>query len=64
MDRLRAFLETWDLEALERGEAGADMSIYDAGVIYEDHNLPDHARETYRGHEGVLRATQRWGACG
>lgn len=36
------------------------MSLLDPGVTYEDATLPDHVGETYRGHEGVLRATERW----
>lgn len=36
------------------------MSILDPEVTYEDSNLPDHIGETYRGHEGVARATARW----
>ena len=29
-------------------------------VTYEDTALPDHIGETYHGHEGVIRATERW----
>jgi ketosteroid isomerase-like protein len=58
LERLRAFLEEWDLEAWRRGEA--DMSLLDPAVTYEDANLPDHVGETYNGHEGVARATERW----
>jgi ketosteroid isomerase-like protein len=36
------------------------MSLFDPEVTYEDANLPDHAGETYHGHEGVLRAAERW----
>ena len=39
---------------------GERMSLLDPEVIYEDTTLPDHAGETYRGHEGVIRATERW----
>ena len=60
-----AFLDTWGrdslrafLDAVARGDA--DMSILDPDVTYEDMSLPDHAGETYRGHEGVIRATERW----
>src|SRR6478752_5044405 len=60
--KLRAFLETWDvrgtLEAWTRGEA--DVSLIDSEITYEDTILPDHVDETYRGHEGLARATQRW----
>jgi ketosteroid isomerase-like protein len=64
VENLRAFLETWFEEALtpeawHRGEV-IDMSFLDPDVIYEDTNLPDHAGEAYRGHEGVVRAAERW----
>ncbi len=54
---LRTLLESWDLEAWERGE---NMSLLDPNVVYEDANLPDHVGEIYRGYEGVARATRRW----
>ena len=54
---LRALLETWDVEAWKRGE---DMGLLDPEVTYEDTTLPDHVGETYRGHAGVARATERW----
>ena len=57
-ENLRAVLEAWDPEAWRRGEV--DTSLLDPQVTYEDKNLPDHVRETYRGHEGVIRATERW----
>ena len=56
-DRLRALLERWDVDAWKRG---ADMSLLDPEVTYEDTTLPDHVGETYRGHDGVARATARW----
>ena len=37
-----------------------DMSFLDPEVIYEDSNLPDHVGEAYRGHEGIVRAAERW----
>lgn len=62
VESLRAFLETWDirasLEAWNRGED--DLTLFDAEVTYEDTTLPDHIGETYRGLEGVARATERW----
>jgi ketosteroid isomerase-like protein len=33
-----------------------DLSFLDAEVLYEDEILPDHAGETYRGHDGFRRA--------
>ncbi len=53
VENLRAFWKKWN-----RGER--DLSILDPEVVYEDSNLPDHAGEAYRGHEGVVRATGRW----
>jgi ketosteroid isomerase-like protein len=64
VENLRAFLETWSqeawtLEAWQRGEV-IDMSLFDPDIAYEDTVLPDHAGEAYRGHEGVVRAAERW----
>jgi ketosteroid isomerase-like protein len=56
--RLRAWLESWDLEALSRGEV--DFSIIDPEATYEDEILPDHAGEIYRGHDGFVQAAQVW----
>ena len=56
-DRLRALLERWDVDAWKRRD---DMSLLDPDVTYEDTTLPDHVGETYRGHDGVARATARW----
>jgi ketosteroid isomerase-like protein len=53
VENLRSFWEAWAGGSL-------DMSLLDPQVTYEDENLPDHAGETYRGHEGVARATERW----
>jgi ketosteroid isomerase-like protein len=58
VENLRALLEEMDLEAWRRGES--DMSLLDPRVTYEDTTLPDHVGETYRGPEGVARATERW----
>ena len=54
VDRLRALLQGWN-----PGDEG-DMSLLDPSVVYEDSILPDHVGETYRGYEGVVRATKRW----
>jgi ketosteroid isomerase-like protein len=58
VENLRALLEELDLEAWRRGDS--DMSLLDPRVTYEDTTLPDHVGETYRGPEGVARATERW----
>jgi ketosteroid isomerase-like protein len=55
-DNVEALREFW--EKFNRGEG--DFSLLDPDVVYEDSNLPDHADEAYRGHEGVARATARW----
>ena len=53
-ENLRAFWRAWN------PGGDMDMSLLDLEVEYEDSNLPDHAGEIYRGHEGVARATERW----
>jgi ketosteroid isomerase-like protein len=58
VEKLRAVLDGWDLEAWRRGQF--DVSVLDPEVRYEDTTLPDHIGETYHGLDGVARATQRW----
>ena len=58
VEKLRAVLSVWDLEAWRRGEF--DASVLDPEVAYEDTTLPDHIGETYTGYDGVARATRRW----
>jgi ketosteroid isomerase-like protein len=64
VEKLRAFAERSlrdipaFVDAAKRGDA--DMSLFDTDVVYEDENLPDHVGESYRGHEGVIRAAERW----
>jgi len=53
MERLSAFCATWD-----RGDP-PDFSLLDPAVVFEDDFLPDHAGETYRGREGVMRPFAR-----
>jgi ketosteroid isomerase-like protein len=36
-----------------------DLSFLDPEVVYEDEILPDHAGETYHGHDGFRRAWAR-----
>src|SRR6266480_1707407 len=64
VEHLRAFLETWGQEpwtpeAWQRGDV-IDMALLDSHVVYEDETLPDHIGEAYTGHEGIVRAAQRW----
>ena len=47
VEKLRAVLDGWDLEAWRREEF--DMSFLDPEVTYEDTTLPDHIGEKYRG---------------
>jgi ketosteroid isomerase-like protein len=53
VDRLRAFCATW-------GTREPDLDLLDPEVVFEDDVLPDHAGETYRGHEGVVRSIRTW----
>src|SRR3954454_4780643 len=58
VEKLQAWLKTWDLEALAAGEL--DYSLIDPEVVYEDAILPDHAGEAYRGYDGLTRAARVW----
>jgi ketosteroid isomerase-like protein len=65
VENLRAFLETWSREAwrpqaLARPQREPDLSLLDPDVTFEDTVMPDHVGETYRGHEGVVRAGRSW----
>jgi ketosteroid isomerase-like protein len=55
VERLHAFLRGLGSEVWEtHGEP--DLSLLDPDVVCEDDVLPDHAGESYRGHEGVIRS--------
>ena len=54
VDSLLALLQGWN-----PGDE-VDMSLLDPSVVYEDTILPDQVGETYRGYQGVVRATKRW----
>ena len=54
VERLRAFFATWGARDT------ADFSLLDRDVVFEDDILPDHAGETYRGYEGVVRSIRTW----
>jgi ketosteroid isomerase-like protein len=58
LERLRVWLETWNLDDLAEGVF--DSSLVDPGVTYEDAILPDHAGEVYRGYEGLAHAGRVW----
>ena len=58
VESLQTYFETWSWEAWLRGEF--DTSLLARDVTYEDTTLPDHVGETYRGPQGVIRATERW----
>jgi ketosteroid isomerase-like protein len=63
VENLRAFLEAASgpiATAVAAWKGGEALSLLDPEVTYEDTALPDHVGETYRGHEGVIRATERW----
>jgi ketosteroid isomerase-like protein len=38
----------------------ARLLLLDPDVVFEDDLLPDHAGETYRGREGVMRSIRTW----
>jgi ketosteroid isomerase-like protein len=63
VEKLRYYLEQWSgvtLRPEARPGEAFDLTLLDPDVVYEDANLPDHAGEPYRGHEGVVRAMERW----
>ena len=63
VDNLRALLDDWDPKATVEAVYGGDVDavdLFDPEVAYEDTVLPDHVGETYRGRDGLLRATERW----
>jgi ketosteroid isomerase-like protein len=53
VERLRAVWDAWNRRDF-------DLSMLDPEVVFEETVLPDETGETYRGHEGVLRAWARW----
>jgi ketosteroid isomerase-like protein len=63
VENLRAFLEAASgpiATAVAAWKGGEALSLLGPEVTYKDTTLPDHVGETYRGHEGVIRATERW----
>jgi ketosteroid isomerase-like protein len=53
-ERLRAYVSRWGMDA------EPDFSLLDPDIVFEDDILPDHAGETYRGHEGIVRSARTW----
>ena len=53
------FVERMWSELMSGDSRTLDVSTLDPEVVYEDELLPDHAGETYRGHEGIQRAWTR-----
>ena len=49
------------VDAVSRGDEDdlGDLSMLDPEIVYEDEILPDHAGETYHGHDGFRRAWAR-----
>jgi ketosteroid isomerase-like protein len=58
VERLQTYLETFDSEALSRGEV--EFAYLAADVTYADEILPDHVGEVYRGIDGIGRAGRAW----
>ena len=56
VQKLRSFFQTWNPHEW----AGENMFLFDPELIYEGDVLPDQAGESYRGHEGLARATRQW----
>ena len=57
VENVRAFFQTWDPWEWARGEG---MALFDPALVYEGDFLPDHVGESYRGYEGLARATRQW----
>ena len=65
VESLRRWAKAWTANPgkgplLDRDTGQPVTSHFDPGVVYEDGSIPDHAAETYRGVDGVVRATERW----
>jgi ketosteroid isomerase-like protein len=54
VEGLRAYLDSFDSEALSRGEIECPYLASDC--TYADEILPDHVGEVYRGSDGIGRA--------
>ena len=48
----------WEAQ-MKRDPRKLDFSMLDPEVVYEDDFVPDHAGETYHGHDGLRRAWAR-----
>jgi ketosteroid isomerase-like protein len=68
LEKVRAYLATWDGEMLRPEERPfqritsmeVTVALYAPDYVYEDAVLPDHAGESYRGLDGSLRAAETW----
>jgi ketosteroid isomerase-like protein len=68
VEKVRAYLATWDGEVLRPEMRSLDRivsmaftgDLFASDAIYEDAVLPDHVGESYRGLDGVLRAARSW----
>ena len=54
-ENVQAVRDLWASVGDETTELG-DLTVISPEVVYEDDLLPDHAAETYVGHEGLRRA--------
>ena len=65
VQNVRQWAAAWEMKAgqgalVDRSTGEPVLSHLDPEVTYQDMALPDHIGETYHGHEGVVRATERW----
>jgi ketosteroid isomerase-like protein len=68
VEKVRAYLATWDGEMLRPDQRSLDRivsmaftgDVFAPDAVYEDAVLPDHVGESYRGLDGVLRAARSW----
>jgi len=68
VERVRAYLATWDGEMLRPEQRSLDRivsmpftgDLFTPDAVYEDAVLPDHVGESYHGLDGFLRAARSW----
>jgi ketosteroid isomerase-like protein len=54
-ENVQIIREMWE-EGVKGDPTAVPTSFMDPDVVYEDQFIPDHAGETYRGHDGMQRA--------